>query len=128
MKSRITGLALVVRDYDEAIDYYTQTLGFDLEEDEVLSETKRWVRVRPHGSECSIILAKAKNEQEMSAIGNQTGGRVFLFLHVDDFQETYARYKANGVDFIEEPRNEAFGQVVVFKDLYGNKWDMIEAK
>ena len=127
MKSRLTGLALVVRDYDEAIQYYTEVLGFDLVEDEKLSETKRWVRVRPVGSECSLLLAKAKNEVELDAVGNQTGGRVFLFLHVDDFDAIYTRYLGRGVDFIETPRSEVFGKVVVFKDLYGNKWDLIEA-
>ena len=118
---------MVVRDYDEAIQYYTEVLGFDLVEDEKLSETKRWVRVRPVGSECSLLMAKAKNEVELDAVGNQTGGRVFLFLHVDDFDAIYTRYLGRGVDFIETPRSEVFGKVVVFKDLYGNKWDLIEA-
>ena len=128
MEERISGIALVVRDYDEAIKYYTEVLRFELIEDEKLSETKRWVRVKPQGSDCSLLLAKAKNEEERQSVGHQAGGRVFLFLHVADFQATYERYRANGVDFTEEPRHEEFGTVVVFKDLYGNKWDLIEAR
>lgn len=127
MTSRLTSLALVVRDYDEAIRYYTEVLGFDLVEDEKLSATKRWVRVRPSGSECSLLFAKAKNEEELRAVGNQTGGRVFLFLHVDDFDAVHEQYLERGVEFTETPRSEVFGKVVVFKDLYGNKWDLIEA-
>ena len=127
--SRIAHLALVVRDYDEAIDYYTRVLGFDLIEDEPRGPGKRWVRVAPRGDHgASLLLAKAANEEQTSRIGNQTGGRVFLFLHTDDFQRDYAAYSARGVKFIEQPRYEEYGTVVVFEDIYGNKWDLIERK
>jgi len=126
----ITAFTLVVRDYDEAIRYYTEILGFVLLEDTPLSAEKRWVRIAPPSAGklrgASILLAKAANEQQHAAVGNQTGGRVFLFLHTDDFQRDYDAYRAHNVHFLEEPRNEAYGMVVVFEDLYGNKWDLVE--
>jgi len=129
MTQTIAYLALVVRDYDEAIAFYTQRLGFDLLEDTDLGGGKRWVRVAPRGEAGSgLLLARAVTEEQSSRVGNQTGGRVFLFLHTDDFWRDYNAMKARGVKFNEEPREEAYGTVVVFEDLYGNKWDMIERK
>jgi catechol 2,3-dioxygenase-like lactoylglutathione lyase family enzyme len=127
MNQFISAIALVVRDYDEALTYYTQTLGFECLEDTPLGNGKRWVRVAPRGSGLgtALLLAKATTPEQVSAIGNQTGGRVFLFLHTDDFWRDYNAYKARGVTFTEEPREEEYGTVVVFKDVYGNKWDFI---
>lgn len=122
-------IALVVNDYDEAIQFYTQTLNFKLVEDTVLSETKRWVVVAPEGSTgCSLLLAKAASDEQKKFVGNQTGGRVFLFLHTDDLWSNYNAMRAKGVIFVREPAVEAYGTVAVFKDLYGNLWDMIEPK
>lgn len=122
-------IALVVADYDEAIGFYTQKLGFTLVEDTVMSETKRWVVVAPPGSTgCNILLAKAANDEQQSRVGNQTGGRVFLFLHTDDFWADYNRMKANGVEFAREAVEEEWGTVAVFKDLYGNLWDFIQPR
>ncbi|HTL07478.1 MAG TPA: VOC family protein [Chitinophagaceae bacterium] len=119
-------LALVVADYDEAIRFYTQQLGFTLVEDTVLSETKRWVLVRPAGSSgACLLLAKAANDAQQSRIGNQTGGRVFLFLQTDDFWRDYNAYTAAGIRFIRPPEEQAYGTVAVFEDLYGNLWDLI---
>ncbi|MEO1042195.1 MAG: VOC family protein [Pseudomonadota bacterium] len=128
MRQYLSALALVVPDYDEAIAFYVNTLGFTLAEDTRLSDTKRWVRVTPPGAkETSLLLAKAKGAEQEAAIGNQTGGRVFLFLETDDFDRDYARYQRAGVTFDEEtPRLEDFGKVIVFSDPYGNKWDLIE--
>jgi len=117
--------ALLAPDYDEAIDYYTEVLGFDLLEDTDLGSGKRWVRVAPTGSSCSLLLAKAKNEDQARYIGNQSGGRVFLFMRTDDFQSVYQKYRERKVRFVEEPRDEEYGRVVVFEDLYGNLWDLI---
>ena len=129
MQQNLVHIAIVVRDYDEAIDYYTRVLGFELIEDVPRGPGKRWVRVAPRGDHgASLLLAKAANEEQTSRIGNQTGGRVFLFLHTDDFQRDYAAYSARGVKFIEQPRYEEYGTVVVFEDIYGNKWDLIERK
>ncbi len=129
MKQKIAQLALVVRDYDEAIEFYTKKLNFILQEDTDLGAGKRWVRVAPPGSlETSLLLAQAASPIQAGYIGNQTGGRVFLFLHTDDFWGDYAQMKSRGVVFLEEPRQEAYGTVVVFQDLYGNKWDFIEQK
>jgi catechol 2,3-dioxygenase-like lactoylglutathione lyase family enzyme len=126
---RIFQLSLVVNDYDEAIQFYTQTLNFKLIEDTALSETKRWVVVGPEGSTgCSLLLAKAGNDEQKKYVGNQTGGRVFLFLHTDDLWRDYNTMRAKGVIFVREPAVEAYGTVAVFKDLYGNLWDMIEPK
>lgn len=127
MSTSLGMLSLLVRDYDEAIAYYTQTLGFTLIEDTALNPTKRWVVVAPSTeSGARLLLAKAGSDTQQAYIGNQTGGRVFLFLYVWDFDATYTRYRSAGVRFIETPRQEAFGKVVVFEDLYGNRWDMIE--
>lgn len=126
MNQRIAHLALVVNDYDEAIAFYTQKLGFELIEDTPLSETKRWVIVAPKGSGgCSLLLAKAANEAQQNRVGNQTGGRVFLFLHTDDFWRDYHKLLENEVVFVRAPSEEAYGTVVVFQDLYGNLWDLI---
>ena len=120
-------LALVVGDYDEALDFYIGKLGFDLIEDTGLGPDKRWVLVAPPGSrETRLLLAKAATPQQATRIGNQTGGRVFLFLHTDDFQRDYDRMRANGVHFCEQPRAEPYGTVAVFEDLYGNRWDLLQ--
>ncbi len=127
MKQQLAHIALVVDDYDEAIQFYTQKLHFTLIEDTVLSETKRWVLVAPPGPDgCKLLLAKAANEEQKSRIGNQTGGRVFLFLHTDDFWRDYKNMIAAGIVFVREPVTEPYGTVAVFKDLYGNLWDLIE--
>ncbi len=129
MKQSIAQFALVVKDYDEAIDFYTRKLHFDLLEDTVLSETKRWVRVAPPGSTgMGILLAKAANEEQLSRVGNQTGGRVFLFLHTDDFWRDYQDMSSKGIRFVRGPQEEPYGTVAVFEDLYGNLWDMIQPK
>jgi len=120
-------IALVVRDYDEAIKFYTEKLNFQLVEDSALSETKRWVLVAPPGSNgCCLLLAKAANDEQKSRVGNQTGGRVFLFLHTNNFQEDFSNLKKNGVTIVREPSKEEYGTVAVFADLYGNLWDLIE--
>jgi catechol 2,3-dioxygenase-like lactoylglutathione lyase family enzyme len=127
MKQYLAHIALVVADYDQAIAFYTQTLGFQLIEDTPLSETKRWVLVAPPGStECRLLLAKAATEQQTSRVGNQTGGRVFLFLHTDDFERDYQNLISKGVRFVRPPAKEPYGTVAVFEDLYGNLWDLIE--
>jgi len=129
MKQQIHQFALLIDDYDEAIKYYTQKLNFDLLEDTTLNPSKRWVRIAPKGSsETGILLAKASNKAQQKQVGMQAGGRVFLFLYTDDFWRDYNSYKAKGVHFTEEPREESFGTVIVFEDLYGNKWDLIEPK
>ena len=125
----IAMITIVVRDYDDAIEFYTESLGFDLVEDTAISPDKRWVVLTPDASEehgARILLAKAANDEQRFVVGNQAGGRVFLFLYTADFDATYEDYKAKGVKFCEEPREEPYGKVVVFKDLYGNKWDLIE--
>jgi catechol 2,3-dioxygenase-like lactoylglutathione lyase family enzyme len=128
MNRRLAHIALVVNDYDEAIDFYTNKLNFTLVEDTKLSETKRWVIVKPGAlSECSLLLAKAANNEQKSRIGNQTGGRVFLFLYTDDFKKDYQNLVDNNIKIIREPATEAWGMVAVFEDLYGNLWDLIEA-
>ena len=127
MKQHLAHVAIVVKDYDEAIQFYTQQLGFDLIEDTTLSETKRWVLVAPPGSDgCRLLLAKAANGEQQSRVGNQTGGRVFLFLHTDDFKNYYQHLVNNHVKIIREPSIEVYRQVAVFEDLYGNIWDLIE--
>lgn len=129
MKQSIAHFALVVADYDEAIAFYTEKLHFILVEDTRLSDTKRWVLVAPPGStECCILLAKAANEEQKSRIGNQTGGRVFLFLHTDDFWRDYHEMLSKNIRFIRPPQDEPYGTVAVFEDLYGNLWDLIERK
>ena len=127
MKQFLGTVSIVVRDYDEAIAYYTQVLGFRLVEDSPRGPGRRWVLVAPPGStECRLLLAKAKNEAELAAVGNQTGGRVFLFLQTDDFARDYAAFRTRGVVFAEAPRHEDYGTVAVFADLYGNKWDLLQ--
>ena len=127
MNQRIAHVSLVVKDYDEAIHFYTEKLEFELIEDTPLGEGKRWVIIAPKGAgECSLLLARAKNEEELLHVGNQTGGRVFLFLFTDDFNRDFEKYKANGVHFVREPQQMEYGTVAVFKDLYGNQWDLIE--
>jgi len=133
MPQTIAYVTLVVRDYDEAINFFTQTLGFDLNEDTPSKDRqdrdKRWVLIAPPGSsDAQILLAKASNEEESSRIGNQTGGRVFLFLHTDDFWRDYKTLKEKGVKFVREPKEEVYGTVAVFEDLYGNKWDLLQLK
>lgn len=127
MRQFLGAVSLVVRDYDEAIAYYTRVLGFRLVEDTPRGPGRRWVIVAPPGaSECRLLLAKAKNEAELRAVGNQTGGRVFLFLQTDDFARDHAAFVARGVRFIEAPRREDYGTVAVFTDLYGNRWDLLQ--
>jgi len=120
-------LALVVRDYDEAIAYFTEKLGFRLVEDTALGSGKRWVVVAPLGGQgAALLLARATTPEQLARVGDQTGGRVFLFLYTSDFERDYTAMRERGVDFIESPRDEEYGRVVVFRDLYGNKWDMVE--
>jgi catechol 2,3-dioxygenase-like lactoylglutathione lyase family enzyme len=120
-------VALLVDDYDRAIEYYVHTLNFKLLEDTFQSDTSRWVLVAPKGaSECSVVLTKASGEEQKSRIGNQTGGRVFMFLYTDNLQRDYQAFLDNKVRIVEPPRTESYGSVFVFKDLYGNLWDMIE--
>ena len=127
MKQKIAHIALVVDDYDKAIEFYTKKLNFILVEDTVLNDMKRWVLVAPKGStECSLLLAKAVNEKQTSRVGDQTGGRVFLFLLTDDFQGDYQNLIHNGIHIVRPPIVETYGTVAVFEDLYGNLWDLIE--
>jgi catechol 2,3-dioxygenase-like lactoylglutathione lyase family enzyme len=127
MNQRLAYITLLVDDYDKAIDFYTSKLNFKLIEDTTISETKRWVLVKPDGSGgCCLLLAKAANEQQKSIIGNQTGGRVFLFLHTDNFQRDYQNLLNNGIKIVREPVEEKYGIVAVFQDIYGNHWDLIE--
>jgi catechol 2,3-dioxygenase-like lactoylglutathione lyase family enzyme len=130
MQQTIAAITYVVRDYDEAIRFFIEKLGFDLIEDTCLESEqpgKRWVIVRPRGQEgCSLLLAKAADASQLSAVGNQSGGRVFLFLHTDDFWRDFEVMKAEGIEFDGPPRKEAYGTVAVFVDLYGNKWDLIQ--
>ena len=129
MSQRIAHTTLVVDDYDRAIKFYTEKLNFIVVEDTMLSETKRWVLISPKGSEkFSILLAKAANEEQKSRIGNQTGGRVFMFLYTDNFWRDYRTMVDNKINFIQLPREEKYGTVAVFEDLYGNLWDFIEPK
>ena len=121
-------IAIVIDEYDLAISHYVNDLGFTLIEDTALTADKRWVVIAPSSSGARILLAKASNQDQRAAIGNSTGGRVGFFLYTTNFLETYSSYKSKGIEFIEEPRSEAYGQVVVFKDAYGNKWDLIEQK
>ena len=128
MKQTLALISYVVRDYDEAIAFFTNAMQFDLVED-TPQENKRWVVIRPRGRVgVSLLLAKADTPEQQAAIGNQTGGRVFLFLHTDNFQRDYEHMRSHGIEFMEEPRHEAYGTVAVFKDLYGNKWDLLQPK
>ena len=121
-------IAIVIDDYDSAISHYVNDLSFTLIEDTVMSPEKRWVVVAPGSQGARILLAKAANQVQVAAIGNSTGGRVGFFMYTTNFNETYKNYSSKGIEFIETPRQEAYGQVVVFKDKYGNKWDLIEQK
>lgn len=119
-------IALVVADYDEAIHWYTQKLGFKLIEDTTLSEVKRWVLIQPPGEgSCQLLLAKAATEEQKSRVGNQTGGRVFLFLHTDDFERDHENLRQQAITIVRGPSQEEYGKVLVFEDLYGNLWDLI---
>ena len=127
MIQRIAHIALVVSDYDKAIDFYTHKLDFKLIEDTKLSEEKRWVLVAPPGAkECCLLLAKAADERQAESIGNQTGGRVFLFLFTDDFEKDYEKMVVRQIKFVRPPQDEAYGRVAVFEDLYGNLWDLLQ--
>jgi catechol 2,3-dioxygenase-like lactoylglutathione lyase family enzyme len=130
MKQVIGYVTVVVEDYDEAIKFYVDTLGFSLIEDTLIeAQNKRWVLVAPPGStELKLLLARAVGAEQSSRIGNQTGGRVFLFLHTDDFWHDYTAYKSKGVVFVREPVEESYGTVAVFRDLYGNLWDLLQLK
>ena len=119
-------IAIVVDEYDLAISHYVNDLGFELIEDKEMTPEKRWVVVAPNGDGARILLAKAATDAQKAAIGNSTGGRVAFFMYTTKFNETYNAYKLRGIEFIEFPRQEVYGQVVVFKDKYGNKWDLIE--
>lgn len=126
MKQYLAHIALVVDDYDRAIDFYTNKLHFQLTEDTLLSETKRWVLVTPQGSGCSLLLAKAATDEQKKFVGNQSGGRVFLFLHTDNFDRDYQNLLENKIKIVRPPVNETYGTVAVFEDLYGNLWDLIQ--
>lgn len=130
MKQSIGLVSLVVRDYDEALAFYVGTLGFTLVEDSIVAEQgKRWVVVAPPGAtESRLLLARAASPEQSAHVGNQTGGRVFLFLYTDDFERDYQSYKARGVKFVRKPRDEPYGTVAVFSDLYGNLWDLLQPK
>ena len=127
MNQHIAHIALLVNNYDEAIKFYTEKLNFDLIEDTLLSETKRWVMVKPKGEgQCCLLLAQAANEEQKSRVGNQTGGRVFLFLYTDNFNRDYNNMLEQKIKFVRQPSKESYGTVAVFEDLYGNLWDLIE--
>lgn len=126
MKRHIACFALVVDDYDRAIAYYTEILGFELREDAPREQGKRWVVVAPAGAETAILLAQASNDAQRARIGDQTGGRVGFFLHTDDFRRDHAAMLVKGVHFVEPPREEDYGIVAVFEDLYGNRWDLLQ--
>ena len=127
MYNRIAHIALVVKEYDEAIQFYTQKLDFIILEDTKIDEFKRWVVISPTGAkECSLLLAKAANEEQSKSVGNQTGGRVGFFLFTDDFNRDYVKLMNRGIKFVRPPKQEPYGVVAVFKDLYGNLWDLLE--
>jgi catechol 2,3-dioxygenase-like lactoylglutathione lyase family enzyme len=126
--TRLALATLVVRDYDEAIAWFTTKLGFTLTEDSDLGNGKRWVTIRPPQGEASLLLARAANEHQQARVGDQTGGRVAFFLHTDDFARDHAAYSARGVSFVEDPRRQEYGMVAVFADLYGNRWDLVERR
>ena len=130
VKQSIGLVSVVVRDYDEAIAFYVDVLGFTLIEDTFVPEqNKRWVVVAPAGSEGSrVLLARAANPEQETRVGNQTGGRVFLFLYTNDFERDYRAYRARGVEFVREPKDEPYGRVAVFRDLYGNLWDLLQPR
>jgi catechol 2,3-dioxygenase-like lactoylglutathione lyase family enzyme len=127
MYQQIKHVTILVPDYDEAIKFYTEKLHFNLIENTYLGESKRWVLVSPAGSDgCSLLLAKAASKEQIECIGNQAGGRVFLFLYTDNFKKDYQDLIDNGITIVREPKTESYGRVAVFKDLYGNLWDLIE--
>ena len=127
MKQHLAHIALVVNEYDQAIKYYTEKLHFELIEDTQLSESKRWVLIAPKGSAgCRLLLARAANEEQKSRVGNQTGGRVFLFLYTDNFERDYKNLLSQKIKIVREPQKEIYGTVAVFEDLFGNLWDLIE--
>lgn len=127
MPQHLAHIALLVRDYDEAIEFFVGKLGFKLIEDTPRSADKRWVLVAPPGAkEAALLLARAVGAEQLAAVGKQGGGRVFLFLHTDDFARDYAAYRERGVRFLESPRDESYGTVAVFEDLYGNRWDLLQ--
>ncbi|WP_428349959.1 VOC family protein [Lichenifustis flavocetrariae] len=128
MAQRIATVALIVTDYDEAIAFYRDGLGFTLTSNTPLGDGKRWVTVAPPGSTTRLLLAKAADDAQSAAVGMQGAGRVFLFLETDDFDRDHAAFRARGVNFLEEPRREAYGTVAVFEDLYGNRWDLIQPR
>lgn len=126
MTQRLAAVTLLVDDYDAAIAYYVAVLGFELLEDTALGPDKRFVRVAPAGGGCALLLARAADAEQRARIGGQTGGRVFLFLHTDDFDRDHAAYSSRGVEFLGPPRDEAYGRVVVLRDGYGNLWDLVQ--
>lgn len=128
MRQEITAVAIVVRDYDEAIAYFANSLGFAVIEDTPMGGGKRWVVVRPSGGGTALLLARAATPEQSARVGDQTGGRVFLFLRTDDFWRDYHAFRSRGVRFEEPPREEAYGTVAVFVDLYGNRWDLVQPK
>ena len=130
MKQSISLVSLVVRDYDEALEFFVGKLGFVLEEDSYQpAQDKRWVVVSPRGDgSCRLLLARASSQEQQARIGGQTGGRVFLFLSTDDFWRDYESYKSKGVEFVRPPKEESWGTVAVFKDLYGNLWDLVQSR
>lgn len=128
MNLNLSAVTLLVPDYDAAMNFYVTSLGFILEEDTQLSPPKRWVRIAPKSGGTSLLLALADDEQQISSIGNQTGGRVSFFLQTDNFTQTYENFAAKGVTFLEKPRHEVYGTVAVFTDPFGNTWDLIEMK
>jgi catechol 2,3-dioxygenase-like lactoylglutathione lyase family enzyme len=127
MRQRLAQVSIVVRDYDEALAFYVGKLGFELVEDKPVPEQgKRWVVIAPQGSDSQLVLGRASNDEQAAHIGNQTGGRVFLFLYTDDFWRDYRDYQSKGIEFVREPKEEPYGTVAVFKDLYGNLWDLLQ--
>lgn len=126
MHQRLIHVAILVHDYDEAVEFYTKKLGFELIDDTKLSDEKRWVVVKPIGGECGVLLAKASDAEQKRFVGMQSGGRVFLFLQTEDFKRDYQKLLDNKIEIIRKPTTESYGQVCVFADLYGNKWDLIE--
>jgi catechol 2,3-dioxygenase-like lactoylglutathione lyase family enzyme len=128
MSQRIGEIALLVRDYDEALDWFTQKLGFSVVADAPVPPGERWVTVAPPGAQTAVRLARAESDQQRTQIGHQADERVLLYLHTDDFERDHAAYTARGVRFVEAPRHEGYGTVAVFEDLYGNRWDLIQLK
>ncbi len=126
MPQHLNMTALLVDEYDAALSFFVDKLGFEVREDTALGDGKRWVVVAPHGAVSALLLARAVNDRQRAAIGDQSGGRVFLFLETDDFARDHLAYAQRGIRFVEEPRSEPYGIVAVFEDLYGNRWDLIQ--